>query len=596
MGFAEKLRKGVVPASESFQVTTLEARSSADPGPLPPPPNGLLPHVVYPATRARPFGRVAIDLGLLTAAQVSALLDPKELAKGGRIGDRAIRLGMLTQDQVDAILGVQTITIHVDARHAGNPQFLTWLEDLSRRHVVTKVERVSAQDLESVREAEKAGGVADDTDLVTLTKARRIVVDAAAMGASDIHVLVREKHAEVQLRVKGDLMVAHKLNMRRDEGEALVRSIYTGLATIKEPVYNPLSFQDGQISGDALPGTNVSSVRLIRGPSFPEETGGGFLVARMQYHRHKKEIRATSRTIELSVPARPEGKFAVAGFTPLQIALSEYLVRIPMGVVLVTGPTGSGKTTTLHEYMEDQARLFPHLRQVTIEDPIEYPKDWAVQLSASKDFLDKLHKALRMDPDIILMGEIRKAEEALATLQAAMTGHLVWTTVHVTDPYRTIRRLEMMDHERLSLATLCDHELIVGLMAQRIVQALCGKCCRPLEDQPDALPAYMRDRLKSWAPNGDLGSVRLRGPGCEHCGFHGIVDRQAVAEIVVTDEEFMDDYQHRDVLIARRNHRLKPGSDKSMLANAMDLVFAGKVDPRDVHAKVHKLEFMEEGV
>jgi type II secretory ATPase GspE/PulE/Tfp pilus assembly ATPase PilB-like protein len=361
------------------------------------------------------------------------------------------------------------------------------------------------------------------------------------------------------------------------------------------PVYNPLSFQDGQISGEALPGTNVSSVRLIRGPSYPEEAGGGFLVARMQYHRHKKEIRAPGRSMELSVPERPEGEFGVAGFTPLQRELSEYLVRIPMGVVLVTGPTGSGKTTTLHEYMEHQARLFPHLRQVTIEEPVEYPKEWAVQLSAAKNFLDKLHKALRMDPDIILMGEIRKAEEALATLEAAMTGHLVWTTVHVTDLYRTIRRIEMMDHQRLSLPTLCDHELIVGLMAQRIVQTLCVACRVPLEDAPDSVPAFMMERLRSWAKNGDLSPVFLRGPGCECCGFQGITDRQAVAELVVTTEEFMSDYQ-RDVLLARRNHRLKKGSDKSMLANAMDLVFAGKVDPRDVHGKVHPLEYLEEGV
>lgn len=585
--------------SERFRKPTFVADSSADaraaltlqtfdePAPLPLPPVGLQPHVVYRATMGRRFGRVAIDLGLLSQSQLTRLLNVQEKA-GGRLGDLAIRAGLLTQEQVQQILDAQSLEIHVDARHSGTPPFLTWLGDLSRKGVVPKVHKVSAQDLEALRQAQSGRGAQDEADLMTLSLARRIFVDSAAMGASDMCVLVREKYAEVQLRLKGDYKVAKNFTMRREEGEALVRAIYTGLATVKQSTYNPRTFQDAQIHGDALPDTGLSSVRIIRGPMYPLEAGCSFMVARLQYGRDSSVTPAVARPIDLRMPSRPDGAFEVEGLTPLQLELCERLVRLPMGIVIVTGPTGSGKTTTLFKLMKYQAQIFPEARQITIEDPPEYPQPWAISLAANgEDFRDMVRMTLRMDPDIILLGEIRAADEAVAALQAAMTGHFVWTTLHVTDAYKSIPRLEMLDRERLSRAQICDHELIVGMVAQRVVPVLCPDCSVPLAEAPGALPAYMVDALRTW---GDLSRVRVRGTGCTTCHGDKIRGRQAVAEIVVTDEAFMTDFLTHGLLVARRNHRRKEGADKSMLANAIDLVFAGRVDPLDVHRNVHKLE------
>ncbi len=259
-----------------------------------------------------------------------------------------------------------------------------------------------------------------------------------------------------------------------------------------------------------------------------------------------------------------------------------------MGVVIVTGPTGSGKTTTLFKLMKYQAQIFPEARQITIEDPPEYPQPWAIALAANgEDFRDMVRMTLRMDPDIVLLGEIRAADEAVAALQAAMTGHFVWTTLHVTDAYKSIPRLEMLDRERLARSQICDHELIVGMVAQRVVPVLCPHCSVPLHQARDALPAYMVDALRTW---GDMSRVRVRGLGCATCHGDKISGRQAVAEIVITDEAFMSDFLTHGLLVARRNHRRKEGSDKSMLANAIDLVLAGYVDPLDVHRNVHKLD------
>ena len=591
---APKARKPTFVADDpAISGRSYTAPNIDEPVPLPPPQSGLQSHVVYRATMGRRFGRVAVDLGLLTSNQAKELLSVQK-TRGGRLGELAVQSKWITQEQVQQILEAQSLEIHVDARHAGSPLFLTWLGDLARTGANPKILKVSAQDLETVRQAQNLRGVTDEVDMTTLNLARRIFTDSAAMGASDIHVLVRETYAEIQIRLKGDLKVAKNFTMRREEGEALVRAIYTGLATVKQSTYNPLKFQDAQIHGDALPDTQLYGVRIIRGPDYPVEAGCSFMVARLQYGPEVKTSSVTARAMDLSTPLQPEGAFDVAGFTPLQLELCERLVRLPMGIAIVTGPTGSGKTTTLFKLMKYQAQLFPESRQITIEDPPEYPQPWAIQLAANgMDFREMVRMTLRMDPDIILLGEVRAADEAVAALMAAMTGHFVWTTLHVTDAYKSILRLEMLDRERLSRAEICDHEQIVGMVAQRVVPLLCQECSVSLVAAPQALPAYMFTALKSW---GDLSAVRVRGSGCARCEGDKITGRRAVGEIVLTDEAFMSDYLIHGILVARRNHRMKKDSDKSMLANAMDLIFSGMVDPLDVHRGVHKIEPKIEGL
>lgn len=561
--------------------------------PLPQPALALQPHLVYAETGGDPFARGAAALGLLTPSQLRTL-SRLQADTGRALADVAVEAGMLTDDQVRQIGEAHPFTVHIDARHAGNPLFLTWLEDVRHAGVMPEIRTVTAQELESRRQAEAMGSVADERNLNTLNLARRIFAESAAIGASDIHMLVRQSHAEVQIRVKGDLKVVTNLSMRREEGEALVRATYTGLSTVKQSTYNPLDFQDAQISGEALPDSGLSGVRIIRGPAYPVEAGGGFMVARLQYGQQAPGARvrpARSPATQIRPPAAPAGHLGLAemGYTPVQVELIERLVRRPMGIVAVTGPTGSGKTTTLYECMRHQARLFPQVRQVTIENPPEYPMPWAIQLSTeSEKFSAMLRMALRMDPDILLLSELRAAEEAIAAVQAAMTGHFVWTTLHVTDPYKTIDRLETLDHVRLARKVVCDHELLVGLIAQRLVPRLCPHCSRPLETVVDTLPAYMTQALHSW---GDLSTMRVRGPGCVHCDGDATTGKRAVAEIVLTDEQFMTDCLTHGVLAARRNHRRVPGADRPMIAHAMDLVLAGVVDPRDVQRSVDEIPF-----
>lgn len=579
------------------------------------PPLAIRAHILWDSRfKRRTFGEIAIETGELTPELVEELLSEQSKKPGKRIGDLAIAKGYLKPDQVRDILARQRALIYVDERHVGHPQFLTWADDLRLAGIDVMPKAVTVQELARLRE-DGVGVVADDaTDagLDTLNKSKRLLTDCAIMRGNDVHILVREKFAEVQLRIKGDLKVV--AGMTRSEAEAMIRAICSGLTSVKETHVNPHEFQDYQISGDALPGSGLSSIRIIRGPCYPTEQGGQFLVARLQYKQSSSNESSsqdqdtvdTVRPLQTRPPSSPEGEFRLPkmGYTALQIALLERMTRMPSGIILVTGPTGSGKTSTLFELMAQLARLFPELRQVTVEQPVEYPMPWAVQLlvtgvrndeESGAQFLKMIRTSLRMDPDTILVGELRGADESVAAVQAAMTGHLALSTIHVTDPYMTIDRLETMDQSRLARKITCDHKLIRGIVAQRLVSLLCPKCKVSLNGRESSLPPGMLDAIKAWGSViKESADVWLRGPGCSHCHFDKIIGAQAVAEVIETDATLMRDFIEHGTDVARRNHRRKKGADFSMLGNAMHLVYAGLVDPRDAERGVDVIVAPEE--
>jgi type II secretory ATPase GspE/PulE/Tfp pilus assembly ATPase PilB-like protein len=565
---------------------------------IPSPPANLTAHVVYPDTTSAPFVDFAVKMKVLTPAQADDVRQ-RQLDTGMAAAMIARNLLRVAQADIDAVMQARLCTIYVSERHVGQSTYQTWRDDIRRLDHTVRFEEVDARVIEEMRTAKNFRLAAEESKgQDNLNDVKQILSYCAAIGGSDLHVLQREDHTELQIRVKGDLKTMKRVILHPAEGEAFDRAMYTGLATVKEATYNPLSFQDAQIKGDSLPGTMVSSIRIIRGPMFPVETGGGFSVARLQYLAGKKynneEIRLATERLGLAVPERPEGEFRLGkmGFTPLQVELLERLIRRSMGIIVVTGPTGSGKTTTLYEVTKQQARLFPHTRLVTIENPPEYPMPWAIQLSCRSDqFPEMVRYSLRMDPNAILLGEIRGVDEALAALQAAMTGHLVLTTLHVTDPFESFLRLELLDNVRLSRKVVCNHKQVIGLVSQRRVPILCPHCSQTLDHEFDTYPAYLQRALKSWAaarPYG-LEKVRVRGEGCEKCNHLGIIREQAVAEVVVTDEQLMADCIEHGVLIAARNHRKRPGSDKSMIEHAMDLVLEGELDPSDAEHEVDEI-------
>jgi len=206
--------------------------------------------------------------------------------------------------------------------------------------------------------------------------------------------------------------------------------------------------------------------------------------------------------------------------------LLKELIKLPNGVLYVTGPTGSGKTTTLYSILAALHR--PELNIVTVEDPVEMRMDGVTQIqtnaSIGLDFAKALRAVLRQDPQIVLIGEIRDLETARIASQAALTGHLVMSTLHANNASQAITRIVDLGVEANLVAPS-----VIGVIAQRLVRRICDHCREPYEPDEAVLDALFYNR-------GDSRVQFYRGRGCEACGHSGYAGRVALHEVfVVTD-------------------------------------------------------------
>lgn len=495
--------------------------------------------------------------------------------------------------------------VFVDMKTHGNPFFQTWL--VHAGHVGFKPD-VKVCDMRELLEM-KARGIDSrdaegEADQHVKRDAINLILQAAQYGASDIHMMASPLGTAIQLVIKGELRTLKHLTVI--DGKRLIRAIYQGIASSRAGSFNALEFQNAQVSGADLPkDSGVSSIRIVRGPCFPEAEDGEFMTMRLQYSATNRPRAPETALPPLPYPAPPKGEFALPGmgYEAAQIERIERLLSAPSGIVLFVGPTGSGKTTSMFECLQEIARRRSESRQVTVEDPVEYPMPWAVQLGVSDArneeetgdaFLDRVRVMLRMAPHIILLGEIRGAEVATAALNAAITGHLAISTMHVNDPFLFVDRLEIMDRDRLHRRVFCDPKIIRGVIAQRLLPHLCPQCSRRAE--PGTLPARIESALASWASALGVAkesireSVRLKGDGCPHCQHSGTTGRFAVAEIVSTTDSLMNDFIEHGTALARQNYRCRPDTDTSMLEKAVHLVLRGIVSPLDVEKYIDIIE------
>jgi type II secretory ATPase GspE/PulE/Tfp pilus assembly ATPase PilB-like protein len=218
--------------------------------------------------------------------------------------------------------------------------------------------------------------------------------------------------------------------------------------------------------------------------------------------------------------------------SPRVLGAFERLIRNPHGIVLVTGPTGSGKTTTLYgalRHIND-----PGVKIVTVEDPIEYTVDGVTQIAVNTKtgltFAASLRSILRHDPDVIMVGEMRDPETAEIAIQAALTGHLVFSTLHTNDAPGGITRLVDMGVEPFLVAAT-----VHAILAQRLVRLVCAACAEPYDPPADVLARAAPRELSTLDPRP---STRfLRGRGCEACAGTGYRGRSGVYELMVLSDE-----------------------------------------------------------
>lgn len=483
--------------------------------------------------------------------------------------------------------------LYVEPRRKTDPLLMTWLDRCQQQGVqlqITPVEldEIIARQGNNLNLFKVDVGSADDS-LENHKAALNLLAVSANYRASDIHILLRGSFTEVQCRIKGELRILTRLS--QGEGEAIVRAFYQGIAIVKDATFQPLQIQNAQISGAIVNDYGLSSVRIVRGPAYPVEEGGGFMILRLQY-RDSGVAKTTSTHLDvLAYPRRPQGELQLAnlGYLPHQVQKMRYLIEGSSGIVLFTGPTGSGKTTRIYELLRETAIMSPMLRTLSIEKPVEYPMPWAVQMSITGEaegldegdaFGDYLKHALRMDPDWIFLGEIRSPGVALTAFEASLTGHKVVSTIHAEDPFSVPDRIEIMDSSRLSRRMFCNSKMIRGIVTQRLLPQLCPDCSVPLKEAD--LSCISPNLYANLFTYGDISKVRVRGTGCPNCQGSGSLNRIPVAEVIVTDTNLMRDFIEHNADVARRNYRAREGADKSVLSVAMDGVLAGRVDPNDV--------------
>src|SRR5262249_26030457 len=247
--------------------------------------------------------------------------------------------------------------------------------------------------------------------------------------------------------------------------------------------------------------------------------------------------------------SRVELDFVKLGFGPQHVTALEDLMNQPNGIVLVTGPTGSGKTTTLYTALKalnsSECKIF------TVEDPIEYQlagvNQVQVQPAIGLTFPHALRSILRQDPDIIMIGEIRDLETARIAIQSSLTGHVVFSTLHTNSAAATITRLIDMGVENYLIAST-----VKGVEAQRLVRRLCPDCARPHDAAAHWAETFARDVPGIAA----LGAADIRQPrGCGRCGGTRFSGRSTIAELLLVDTDI-----HRLVLAGASDSGIDPSA------------------------------------
>jgi type II secretory ATPase GspE/PulE/Tfp pilus assembly ATPase PilB-like protein len=324
-----------------------------------------------------------------------------------------------------------------------------------------------------------------------------LILQAVRKGVSDIHLEPSRKHSTVRFRIDGQL--AEVLRPRRDIHPALISRI---------KVMAKLDIAEQRVPQDGRCQVIVDRKEIdLRISTLPTVLGEKIVM------RVLDKGRLTFNLDELGMPK--DTLVDVKG-----------LLKKPHGLLLVTGPTGSGKTTTLYSALELIKSV--HRNIVTVEDPVEYQIELInqVQVAASRSvsFASTLRSILRQDPDIIMIGEIRDAETAQVAIQAALTGHLVLSTLHTNDSAGAITRLTDMGVEPYKLAAA-----LVGVIAQRLVRMICPNCRTtyyPSEEYLESLH-FKGDKRRSFS----------RGSGCSDCYDTGFQGRIGIYEVLVGNAE-----------------------------------------------------------
>ena len=375
-------------------------------------------------------------------------------------------------------------------------------------HVIEAVERNYARSAsinETIEQVLKGDSLDladadDDSPMVRLVD--QILASAIKNKATDVHLQPEERNLRIRLRVDG---------------------------LLREEIAVPKAIQSAVLARlKLMANLDITEKRVPQDGRIRFAFGSGYVDLRVSTlpTRHGESI--VMRILDGSAV---QMSLAELGFRSLDLNRIEQAIAHPYGMVLVTGPTGSGKTTTLYTALgtidRDTRSVF------TLEDPIEYTlplvRQTQVNADIGMDFAAGLRALLRQDPDVVLVGEIRDRETAELAIRAALTGHLVFSTLHTNSAIGVIPRLTDMGIDRYLLPSA-----LVAIVAQRLLRKLCLHC---RQEHPGPDPLLHTPDLESYAQSM---TTHWRSSGCDLCGHSGFTGRFAVYEVLLVDDSFHD--------------------------------------------------------
>ena len=394
-------------------------------------------------------------------------------------------------------------------------------------------------DTTDLADLQKMAGEAAVVQMVNL-----IFAQATRDGASDIHIEPYERQVKVRYRIDG--MLREMMSPPKRMQAALVSRI------------------------KILAEMNIAERRLPQDGRIKLTIAGRQIDVRVSIVPTVYGERAVMRILDKTTALLGLEEL---GMAPDTLGKWRKVITQPYGIILVTGPTGSGKSTSLYATLQEI--YSPTTNILTIEDPVEYQVPGIGQIQVRTNigltFASGLRSIVRQDPDIIMVGEIRDHETAEIAIHAALTGHLVFSTLHTNDAPGAITRLLDMGVEPYLAASS-----LIGVAAQRLVRRNCPNCSAPAEPNPDALKSI------GVGPNEMAGARLMRGRGCDKCGGSGFKGRQGVYELLLVDEPVRHMTVERSSASKIRDYAIKEQGMRTLLGDGRMQVLSGRTTPEEV--------------
>jgi type IV pilus assembly protein PilB len=507
-----------------------------------------------------PIGQLLVESGFITPAQLEkALVKQKEEGAGTKLGDTLLNLGYVSETQLVhalatrlkvAFIDLAAVTVDYEAvkkiseEEARKHTLIAFRQSGGRLHIATndpvnfyvfedlklktgmeihpmlatktsildainkaysdseQEELVSDIDKEydanaELQKAQEEASASDErVDNAPIVKLVNTLIESAfRSNASDIHIEPFKDRTRIRFRIDGECL----------EKMVVKPAVHSSLVT-RLKILSGMNIAEKRIPLDGRFGTKIDGVNLdLRVSSVPTVFGEKVVIRLLSTADEK-----TRRVTDL-------------GMSDYNYEMFKQIIRCPHGVMLVTGPTGSGKSTTLYATLGELSK--PNINVVTCEDPVEKKIDGVNQcqmnVKAGYTFALALRAILRQDPDIVMVGEIRDGETADIAIRAAITGHLVLSTLHTNDAAGTILRLVDM-----GVAPYMVASSIVGVIAQRLVKVLCQECAEDvlIDDPAD---------LKLVAKSEPVTIKQAKSGGCRGCRGTGYSGRSAIHEIII---------------------------------------------------------------